>query len=124
MNMNPLLEYDGYYILSDFLNRPNLRQQSLEWLGKYIRFSVDRHLELRRHWFDLGYGMSSIVYIVFMAYSFVISYRIVLEVHLRSFLPDIIASALPVLIAALIVISASVTIIGEMKAFQYRRGNK
>jgi putative peptide zinc metalloprotease protein len=30
-NANPLLRYDGYYILSDFLEIPNLRQKSTEY---------------------------------------------------------------------------------------------
>src|SRR6202051_4781190 len=30
-NANPLLRYDGYYILSDYLEIPNLRQKSTEY---------------------------------------------------------------------------------------------
>ncbi|MGC9328004.1 MAG: hypothetical protein ACP5I1_10250, partial [Candidatus Hinthialibacter sp.] len=32
-NANPLLRYDGYYILSDWLEISNLAQRSLEYLG-------------------------------------------------------------------------------------------
>ena len=37
MNFNPLLEYDGYYILSDLMGRPNLRRHSLAWLGEIFK---------------------------------------------------------------------------------------
>jgi putative peptide zinc metalloprotease protein len=39
-NANPLLRFDGYYILSDLLEIPNLRQRSNGYLG----FLVERHL--------------------------------------------------------------------------------
>src|SRR4029079_3565837 len=39
-NANPLLRYDGYYILSDFLEIPNLRQKSTE----YTLGLIKRHL--------------------------------------------------------------------------------
>jgi putative peptide zinc metalloprotease protein len=39
-NGNPLLRYDGYYILADVLEIPNLAQRSLQYLGYLIK----RHL--------------------------------------------------------------------------------
>jgi putative peptide zinc metalloprotease protein len=39
-NANPLLRYDGYYILSDFLEIPNLRQKSSE----YALGLIKRHI--------------------------------------------------------------------------------
>ncbi|MBL8472930.1 MAG: peptidase M50 [Rhodocyclaceae bacterium] len=38
-NGNPLLRFDGYYILSDFLEIPNLAQRS----GQYLSYLVKRH---------------------------------------------------------------------------------
>lgn len=38
-NGNPLLRYDGYYILSDLLSVPNLAQRSQE----FLKFAVKRH---------------------------------------------------------------------------------
>lgn len=32
-NMNPLLKYDGYYALSEFVDVPNLRKRSFDYLG-------------------------------------------------------------------------------------------
>ena len=41
-NANPLLRYDGYYILSDFLEIPNLRQKSSEYALGLIKRHVFR----------------------------------------------------------------------------------
>ena len=32
-NLNPLIKLDGYYLLSDYLNLPNLRQRAFSYLG-------------------------------------------------------------------------------------------
>src|SRR2546426_816099 len=34
LNLNPLLKLDGYYLLSDWLGVPNLRQRSFDYLGR------------------------------------------------------------------------------------------
>lgn len=39
-NANPLLRFDGYYILSDWIEIPNLRQRA----NDYIRYLVEYHL--------------------------------------------------------------------------------
>jgi len=36
-NFNPLIKLDGYYLLSDWLDIPNLRQKSFAYLGEFIR---------------------------------------------------------------------------------------
>lgn len=36
-NMNPLIKLDGYYLLSDWLDIPNLRQKSSEYLGSKVK---------------------------------------------------------------------------------------
>jgi multidrug resistance efflux pump len=37
LNMNPLIKLDGYYLLSDWLDIPNLRQRSFQYVGHGIR---------------------------------------------------------------------------------------
>ncbi len=34
LNLNPLLEYDGYHIVTDLLDRPNLRTEALAWVRR------------------------------------------------------------------------------------------
>jgi putative peptide zinc metalloprotease protein len=68
-NANPLLRFDGYYMLADALEIPNLRQRANAYLG----YLCERHLFGRddapaahatageREWF-IGYAVSSFVY--------------------------------------------------------------
>lgn len=78
-NCNPLLRYDGYYMLSDALEIPNLGQRSNDYLG----YLVNRHLygvegatspvsapgEAR--WF-LFYAIGSFIYRMFMMVAIVL----------------------------------------------------
>jgi len=72
-NANPLLRYDGYYILSDLLEIPNLAQRSRQYLGYLVRkyaWNV-RHARSMAHslgeriWFVV-YGLLSMAYRVFI----------------------------------------------------------
>ena len=71
-NANPLLRYDGYYILSDLLEIPNLRQKSMEYsmgLLKRHVFRIKSPIPLpppgQRVWLFL-YAITSGVYRVFV----------------------------------------------------------
>jgi putative peptide zinc metalloprotease protein len=71
-NANPLLRYDGYYILSDFLEIPNLRQKSSEYaLGLIQRHIFNVKLQhplpplLQRFWL-LTYAITSSIYRAFV----------------------------------------------------------
>jgi putative peptide zinc metalloprotease protein len=71
-NANPLLRYDGYYILSDLLEIPNLRQKSMEYsmgLLKRHVFRIKSPIPLpppgQRVWLFL-YAVSSGIYRVFV----------------------------------------------------------
>jgi putative peptide zinc metalloprotease protein len=37
LNLNPLIKLDGYYLLSDYLDVPNLRQKSLRYVGARLK---------------------------------------------------------------------------------------
>jgi putative peptide zinc metalloprotease protein len=71
-NANPLLRYDGYYILSDLLEIPNLRQKSTEYALGLIKRHIFR-LKLpnplpplgQRAWLLL-YAIASSIYRVFI----------------------------------------------------------
>src|SRR5262245_27748767 len=36
-DLNPLIKLDGYYLLSDYLDVPNLRQRAFAYLGDCVR---------------------------------------------------------------------------------------
>ena len=68
-NGNPLLRYDGYYILSDLLEIPNLAQRSKDYLYYLVKKYVWRvrkprnpaHTAGERGWF-VFYGIASTIY--------------------------------------------------------------
>ncbi len=72
-NANPLLRFDGYYILSDLLEIPNLHQRSrqyLYYLVKRYAWAVPRrqnpaHTTGERIWFVV-FGIASTIYRVFI----------------------------------------------------------
>ncbi len=68
-NANPLLRYDGYYILSDVLEIPNLRQKAStilnRKLGKWclgLEEPEDPFLPQRRQWLFATYTVASSIY--------------------------------------------------------------
>ena len=83
-NANPLLRYDGYYILSDFLEIPNLRQKSTEYATGLIKrhvFGVKATQPLppvgQRFWL-FTYAVASSIYRVFVGFVIilVVAYKI------------------------------------------------
>jgi len=73
-NGNPLMKFDGYYILSDILGMPNLRSSSVHYVGQFFRKYV---LGLpapaaggfgRTEAIKLFYGVASSVWIFYVMY--------------------------------------------------------
>ncbi len=62
-NLNPLLEYDGYYLLMDALDRPNLRGRSLGWIATGLPAALRAGTSLRGHRFELLYALGAVAYI-------------------------------------------------------------
>jgi len=75
-NANPLLRYDGYYILSDILEIPNLAQRSKQYIYYLVRkyaWSVKQakdpaHSRGEKAWF-VFYGIASTIYRVLICVS-------------------------------------------------------
>jgi putative peptide zinc metalloprotease protein len=68
-NGNPLLRYDGYYILADLAEIPNLRQKSSAVLQRWlagvllgVRMPRDPFLPARHTWLFAAYAVASAVY--------------------------------------------------------------
>lgn len=68
-NANPLLRYDGYYILSDLIEIPNLRQKAStilnRKLGKWclgLEEPEDPFLPKRKQWFFALYTFAAMIY--------------------------------------------------------------
>lgn len=97
VNLNPLLELDGYYVLMDYLERPNLRTRCMRWLGArlagLLRGELPRRDELRRHRFELVYGTASVLYVAAAAAASLAAYRLVLAPFVARLLPAPLAEA-------------------------------
>ena len=75
-NANPLLRYDGYYILSDLLEIPNLRQKATSMLHRTagrlflgIEARVDPFLPVKRRWFFIVYAIAAVLYRWFITFA-------------------------------------------------------
>jgi putative peptide zinc metalloprotease protein len=73
VNGNPLLRFDGYYVLGDFLEIPNLGQRSNQywgWLTKRLLFGVKGHespaSDRREALWLFSYGIAALVYRLFL----------------------------------------------------------
>ncbi|MEO5331269.1 MAG: efflux RND transporter periplasmic adaptor subunit [Magnetococcus sp. YQC-5] len=73
LNLNPLMKFDGYYILSDWLEIPNLRQNAIDWFSYSLKKNVLRlavtppftpNRYEKRVYFN--YGMLVVVYLFMM----------------------------------------------------------
>lgn len=94
INLNPLLEFDGYYILSDFLDRPNLRDNSLRWIGSNLWSALRDRSKLEGHGVHLIYGAFALLYIALVAFFMLVVYRLVLQEVVAGWVPDAVASGL------------------------------
>lgn len=78
-NGNPLLRFDSYYILSDFIEIPNLSSRSNQYLGYLIkRYMLGMHASHspvtahgERKWF-ITYGITSGIYRLFITFTIVL----------------------------------------------------
>jgi len=75
-NGNPLLRFDGYYILADLIEVPNLRQKASEslrrwffWLCLGVELPADPYQPPRHRWFLAIYTIASFCYRWFVVFS-------------------------------------------------------
>jgi putative peptide zinc metalloprotease protein len=115
LNLNPLLEFDGYYILIDFLDKPNLRPRALAWLGRDLIPSLRTPGGLQGHRVELFYGLASVLYVALMAVLTVVIYRLVVQGWIEGILPGVLAAGLAWVLAAAVVVLAMLSVLGELR---------
>ena len=114
INLNPLLEYDGYYILMDWLERPNLRPRALAWLGTELPKAMRGRGDFRGHRLELVYGLGSLLFILLMGVLTVIFYRLLVQDWMARLIPATIAEALAWVLAAAVVGLSIANVAGEL----------
>src|SRR5262245_5140807 len=75
-NANPLMRFDGYYILADWLEVPNLRERSNRFLSNLIQekclgieVQPEVYMAPNRKWLFVGYAITSFLYRWFVTIS-------------------------------------------------------
>lgn len=116
VNLNPLLEYDGYYVLIDILDHPNLRSHCLAWLGSGLPEALKSPKKFRGHSLELLYGVGSLSYIAVMAMFAMLFYHVVLKKWIAGILPGWIASELAWMLALLVVAICVLAAAGELRS--------
>ena len=117
LNLNPLLELDGYFVLIDALDRPNLRPHALSWLGQEALPALRRAgvRGLRGHSLEIGYGLAALAYIGVEAVLVVALYRLVLRGWLAALLPATAATALAWAVAAVAVVLTVARVLADLR---------
>ncbi len=79
VNGNPLLRFDGYYVLADFLEIPNLGQRANRywgWLARRVLFGVKGHaspaFDRREAVWLVAYGFAALIYRLFLMVTIVL----------------------------------------------------
>ena len=115
VNLNPLMEFDGYFVLSDLLERPNLRPRALAWLGTGLIPALRNPQRLRGHRLELVYRLASVLFVVFSAALTVVLYRLIVQDWLSGILSDAVAAGLAWALAAAVVVLAVAGMLGELR---------
>ena len=87
INLNPLLELDGYYVLSDWLDRPNLRPKALAWIGRAFPKVLSHPDEMKKRRIELAYGLAAVVYVPLAAVLTLFVYRNLVQVWIARWAP-------------------------------------
>lgn len=120
VNLNPLMELDGYYALMDWRERPNLRTHILEWLGNEFRPALRRPRVLRAHWLELACAGGALLHIFIIAALAGILYRNFLQVWLARLIPGGLAKSIAWALPVAIVVWSLVLIISDLRAHKRR----
>jgi putative peptide zinc metalloprotease protein len=114
-NLNPLLEYDGYYLLMDWLEEPNLRAHSLAWLGTALPGALRDRAQLVGHRLELLYGLGALAYIGVLTAWLIFAYRYTVQGWVAKLLPASIAGSVTELLAIAISIAALINLVFEIR---------
>jgi CRP-like cAMP-binding protein/Zn-dependent protease len=109
LNMNPLMEFDGYYVLMDLLEVPNLRAKALAYLGSVLWRVKQTTSDPRLKRIFTLYGTLALLYTVFIAFSILRGYQAFIENVVNNFLPVALSRALGLAVA----LSMTALVIGK-----------
>jgi putative peptide zinc metalloprotease protein len=68
VNLNPTIELDGYYILMDVLDKPNLRESAILWLINDFPAALKSPKLFLQHKAELCYWIVMVLYLILIMY--------------------------------------------------------
>jgi multidrug resistance efflux pump len=87
-NLNPFIKLDGYYLLSDYLELPNLRKRSFRYVGRVVKRLTGRRerivaeVSARERWIYLAYGLvGSVTSLTILGYVVVTAGGYLIDTH-------------------------------------------
>lgn len=104
LNLNPLMKLDGYLILTDVLDRPNLRSQSFVWMRTEFPKVWWKPQELWRRRVEGFYALGSCLFLVALVATIVVLHRLVFVHVLTLFVSHYIAEVLGWVLACVVVV--------------------
>ncbi len=67
-NLNPLFELDGYYVMMDAFDKPNLRKLATKWLVEDAKKTFFSKKLMRQHFPEIMYWVATILFILFVSF--------------------------------------------------------
>jgi putative peptide zinc metalloprotease protein len=111
-NLNPLLELDGYHVLVDTLDRPNLRRDAFRWLRCHA-ISDAAAGRLRARYVELSFSLLAVSYLLAVAVLVGTVGRRALLRHLADHVAPATAMTIATLLAAMVVATLVAGLVGE-----------
>jgi hypothetical protein len=99
VNLNPLYELDGYYVLSDWLGIANLRAKSLAFAGGVLRRGPRTATDRRLRRIYIVYAVAAVAYGLFAAAALLLAYHRFVRSLVATLVPAAVASAVGWLLA-------------------------
>lgn len=114
-NLDPMIELDGYYLLMDFFDRPNLRAKAIRWLVEDGKKTF-RDATLRRKYFpEICYWLSCIVFFFLLSFTTYLIATYILGSVLPSTIHGFHTEYLRWFLVLLVVVLSSLSVYGSIK---------
>jgi putative peptide zinc metalloprotease protein len=114
-NLNPLIELDGYYLLMDWLERPNFRSKTLAWIGRELPKALRVRGALRAHRVELIYAIASLIYVAVMSVAVAMSAHRFVQGWLLRWVSPVASEYAAILLAALLFSFFLARIAGDLR---------
>jgi hypothetical protein len=115
LNLSPLLELDGYYLVVHLTDRPNLRRRSLAFLVEDLPRALRSPAVLHGHGLELAYGVASVLFVLGVTAYSIVMYRLGILPWLRSTFSAATTSVIGWTLAAVLAAATLAAIVGDIR---------